>query len=504
MDTSESSAPILQMRGMCKRFPGVDALRDVDLDLYAGECLAVCGENGAGKSTLIKLLGGAFHADAGEIRLFGAPVQIRSPAAAQRMGISIIYQEFNLIPELTARENIFLGREVGRFGFPDRRRESATAWSLFERIGMAIDPESRCSELNVAEQQAVEIAKALSWDARVIVMDEPSATLTEPETRRLFQVIRDLKADGIGLIFISHRLDEIFEVAERVLVLRDGRLVSQHRTHEVCREELINRMVGRSLDSEFPRRSVQPGREVLRVENLRRGRSVRGVNFGVRAGEVLGLAGLVGAGRTDTVRLIFGADRLESGTIFIDGSRRRIGSPQDAIRNGICLLTEDRKAQGLVLDHSARENFGLPNLDQFSSHLFIDHEKEKNSFEQYVRAMRIQLHSFDQPARTLSGGNQQKVVLAKWLVRNSRIVIFDEPTRGIDVGAKYEIYQLINDLASQGKAIIMISSELPEILGMSNRVIVMHEGEVKAEINDVGGTGQEELLAMMVASGTGV
>lgn len=483
---------------MCKSFPGVDALREVDLDLYAGECLAICGENGAGKSTLIKLLGGAFSADAGEIRLFGAPVEIRSPAAAQRMGISIIYQEFNLIPDLTARENIFLGREEGRFGFPDRRKEASKARTLFERIGLAIDPESRCSELNVAEQQAVEIAKALSWDARVIVMDEPSSTLTEPETRRLFQIICDLKAEGIGLIFISHRLEEIFEVAERVMVLRDGRLVSQHRTSEVTREELINRMVGRSLDSEFPRRTVQPGEEVLRVENLRRGRSVRGVTFSVRAGEVLGLAGLVGAGRTDTVRLIFGADDLDAGAIFIDGSHRRIGSPQDAIRNGICLLTEDRKAQGLVLNHSARENFGLPNLEQFSSHLFIDREKEKNSFERYVRALRIQLHSSEQPARTLSGGNQQKIVLAKWLARNSRIVIFDEPTRGIDVGAKYEIYQLINELASQGKAIVMISSELPEILGMSDRIIVVHEGKVKAEIDDVAGTNQQQILSMIV------
>ncbi len=498
MNAPRISTPILEMRGMCKRFPGVDALRDVDLDLYAGECLAVCGENGAGKSTLIKLLGGAFPADGGDIHLFGNPVEIRSPAAAQRMGISIIYQEFNLVPELSARENIFLGREESRFGFPDRRKESAKARVLFERMGLDVDPEKRCSELNVAEQQAVEIAKALSWEARVIVMDEPSATLTEPETRRLFQVIRELKAEDIGVIYISHRIEEIFEVAERVMVLRDGRLVSQQRTAEVRREELIKRMVGRSLENEFPGRSVALGREILRVVGLRRGDSVCDVSFGIREGEVLGLAGLVGAGRTDTVRLIFGADRLENGTILIDGQVRRIDNPRDAIRNGIGLLNEDRKAQGLVLDHSSRENFGLPNLDRFSSHLFIDRDKEMKAFTKYVRALRIQLHSPEQPVRTLSGGNQQKVVLAKWLARDARIVIFDEPTRGIDVGAKYEIYQLINELASQGRAIIMISSELPELLGMSDRIIVMHEGEVRAEITDVSGTSQEQILSRIV------
>ncbi len=498
MEIPTNSTPILEMWGMCKRFPGVDALRGVDLDLYAGECLALCGENGAGKSTLIKLLGGAFTADAGVIRLFGSPVEIRSPAAAQRMGISIIYQEFNLIPELTARENIFLGREEGRLGFPNRQRESTQARVLFDRIGLTIDPESRCSELNVAEQQAVEIAKALSWEARVLVMDEPSATLTEPETRRLFQIISELKSQGIGVIYISHRLEEIFEVAERVMVLRDGHRVALRPTTDVSREELIRLMVGRSLESEFPRRNFRPGVEVLRVEHLKRGRWVRDVTFSVREGEVLGLAGLVGAGRTDTVRLIFGADRREGGSIRIDGSIRRIESPRDAIRNGICLLTEDRKSQGLVLEHSARENFGLPNLDRFSSRLFIDGDREKQSFAQFAGTLRIQLHSAEQPVGTLSGGNQQKVVLAKWLARDSRVVIFDEPTRGIDVAAKYEIYQLINELASQGKAIIMISSELPEILGMSDRIIVMHQGEVRAEFTDVGEANQEQILSAMV------
>ena len=491
-------APILAMRGMCKRFPGVDALRDVDLDLCAGECLAICGENGAGKSTLIKLLGGAFPADSGEIRLFGDRVEIRSPAAAQRMGISIIYQEFNLIPDLTVRENIFLGRETSRFGFPDRRYESAKADVLFERIGMAIDPEARCCDLNVAEQQAVEIAKALSWEARVIVMDEPSATLTEPEIRRLFQIVGDLKSDGIGLIYISHRLEEIFEVAERVMVLRDGRRVSEARTGEVSREDLIARMVGRPLESEFPPRSAEPGAALLRVDGLRKGSAVRNVSFNLREGEVLGLAGLVGSGRTEMARLLFGADRPDDGTIAIQGTPCRITCPRDAIRSGICLLTEDRKTQGLVLVHSALENFALPNLDRFSSHLFIDRRRERDAFQHFVDAMRIQLHSIEQPVLTLSGGNQQKVVLAKWLARDSRIVIFDEPTRGVDVGAKYEIYQLINELAAQGKAILMISSELPEILGMSDRILVMHEGEIRAEISDVTTATQEQILSAMV------
>jgi len=491
-------APLLEMRGMHKSFPGVHALSGVDLELSAGECLAICGENGAGKSTLIKLLGGALSADSGEIRIGGDAVQIATPHRAQQLGVSIIYQELNLVPQLSARENIFLGREVTRFGFPDRRREASDARSLFTRLGVEIDPEQRCADLTVAQQQTVEIAKALAFRARVIVMDEPSAMLTETETRRLLEIVQELKQSGIGVLYISHRIEEIFAIAERVLVLRDGAQVATVPTDRIEKAGLIELMVGRSLDAEFPAREVELGSERLRVESLRRGDAVRDVSFAVRSGEVVGLAGLVGAGRTETARLIFGADRKEGGAVFVDGQRCAIGSPRDAIERGICLLTEDRKAQGLVLGHSARENFGLPNLTRFSRGPFVDEEAERERFSHHARALSIRMTDPDQLVQTLSGGNQQKVVLAKWLERDCRIVIFDEPTRGIDVGAKYEIYLIINRLAAEGKAILVISSELPELLGISDRILVMHEGAVKGEITEVGSATQEQILSLMV------
>ena len=491
-------APLLEMRGMRKSFPGVRALSDVNLELRAGECLAICGENGAGKSTLIKLLGGALSADAGEIRIGGETVQIATPHRAQQLGISVIYQELNLVPQLSARENIFLGRERTRLGFPDRRREAEDARRLFARLGVEVDPERRCRELTVAQQQAVEIAKALAFRARVIVMDEPSAMLTETETRRLLEIVRELKQSGIGVLYISHRIDEIFAVAERVLVLRDGAQVATEATDRILKSGLIELMVGRSMDAEFPPRDVEPGPERLRVESLRRGDAVRDVSFAVRGGEVVGLAGLVGAGRTETARLIFGADPGEGGAIFVDGERCEIGSPRDAIARGICLLTEDRKTQGLVMGHSARENFGLPNLARFSRGPFVDEEAERERFAHHARALSIRMADPDQPVQTLSGGNQQKVVLAKWLERDCRVVIFDEPTRGIDVGAKYEIYLIINRLAAEGKAILVISSELPELLGISDRILVMHEGAVKGEVADVRSATQGQLLSLMV------
>jgi ABC-type sugar transport system ATPase subunit len=334
-------------------------------------------------------------------------------------------------------------------------------------------------------------------------MDEPSATLTEQETEKLFQIVRDLKAQGIGVIYISHRLEEIFEVAERVTVLRDGEHVGTRAVGDIDKGQLVEMMVGRTIDAEFPKRTARLGEERLRVENLRRGDAVRGVSFSVRAGEVLGFAGLVGAGRTETVRLVFGADRPTAGHTFVDGRSVWIGGPRDAIACGICLLTEDRKAQGLVPAHSSRENFGLPNLDRFTRGPFVSQARERDAFGSHVDRLRIKLSDPERPVETLSGGNQQKVVLAKWLERNSRIVIFDEPTRGIDVGAKYEIYCLINELAAQGKAIVMISSELPEILGMSDRILIMHEGVVKGEITDVARATQEQILHTIVGPGNG-
>ena len=497
-DLASDSKFLLQMRGIDKSFPGVHALKDVSLTLHRGEVLALVGENGAGKSTLIKVLGGAHLPDDGEILLDGQHVHIATPTAARQAGVSIIYQEFNLVPDLTVRENIFLGQEPTKAGFVRMSDERRDVVALFEKIGLKIDSEARCRDLTVAQQQKVEIAKALSVDARIIVMDEPTAALTTQEVDHLFAIIQDLQAHGIGIIYISHRLDEVFEVADRVMVLRDGEHVGTEEIGEVSRERLIEMMVGRPIESEFPKHTADAGAERLRVENLCRGEVVRNVSFTARAGEVLGFAGLAGGGRTETMRMVFGADAPDAGRIYLDGTETTIRNPRDAIRNGICLLTEDRKNQGLVLGHSVRENFGLPNLDRFLHWPFVDRWQERSEFAGFVESLKIKLTNQEQPAANLSGGNQQKVVLAKWLARHADIIIFDEPTRGIDVGAKYEIYLLMNKLAAEGKAIIMISSELPELLGMSDRVIVMHEGKIKGEIVDVANTRQEDILSMAI------
>jgi ribose transport system ATP-binding protein len=490
--------PLLQVRSVFKAFPGVQALRGVDLELRPGEVLAVLGENGAGKSTLIKILGGAHRPDAGTIHVAGQPVQLHNPVDAQRAGISIIYQEFNLIPALSARENIFLGRERRRFGWLRQDAELQQARQLFARLGVEIDPDAPCRELSVAQQQLVEIAKALSLDARILVMDEPSATLTPPEVERLFGIIRDLRAQGLGLIYISHRLEEIFAIADRVLVLRDGELVGAKPIREVTRAGLIEMMVGRKLEQEFPKRAVRPGPDRLVVRNLCRGQKVRNVSFAIRRGEVLGLTGLVGAGRTELARCLFGADRADSGAIELDGRPLSPRHPREAIRAGLALLTEDRKSQGLVLGQSVRENFGLPNLDRFSRWGVVREKTERGALDGYVQSLRIRIPHQEQLARNLSGGNQQKVVLAKWLERHCEVVMFDEPTRGIDVGAKFEVHQLINELAAQGKAILMISSELPEVLGMSDRVLVMHGGRIVGEITQVARATPEDIMHLAV------
>jgi ABC-type sugar transport system ATPase subunit len=492
-------SPLLEMRGIVKSFPGVQALRGVDLSLRTGEVLALLGENGAGKSTLMKVLGGAHRADEGTISIDGQVTPFDSPQDSRNAGVAVIYQEFNLVPGLTAVENIFLGQEVTRAGFVAQKQERERAAALFKRLGVDIDLDVPCRRLTTAQQQLVEIAKALAFDARIIVMDEPSAALTSHEVERLFEIIRELKRHGIGIIYISHRLDEVFTVADRVTVLRDGRNVGERPVAQITRNQMIELMVGRELKDEFPARTVTLGAPRLEVSGLRRGRAVRDVSFAVRRGEILALTGLVGAGRTETARLIFGADPREAGEIRLDGNVLALRSPQDAIAAGIGLLTEDRKLQGLVLGHSVRENFGLPNLTWLSRRGFVQLGQERTHFARYVDQLRIKVPNQEQRAGNLSGGNQQKVVLAKWLARNCDVLIFDEPTRGIDVGAKYEIYLLLNELAAAGKAIVMISSELPEVLGMADRILVMHEGRVTGEIADARHATQEQIMQLAVA-----
>jgi ribose transport system ATP-binding protein len=484
---------LLKMRGIHKRFPGVHALKGIDLDLHEGEVLALMGENGAGKSTLIKMLGGAHQPTEGTIELNGELIDISSPQASQEAGIGIIYQEFNLVPHLTVRENIFLGTPKANKGFIRKKDEHQLALELFKKVGIEINPSSICNDLSTAEQQIVEIVKALSSDVRLLVMDEPSATLTPQEVEGLFKIIKDLQKQGIGIVYISHRLDEIFDIANRVMVMRDGEYIGTKPIEEITRQEMIEMMVGRKVENEFPKINHDIGDVVLEATNMNSS-AVQNVSFKVHAGEVLGFTGLVGAGRTELMRLIFGADKRDSGTIKLHGKEISVESPRDAIAHGIGLLTEDRKGQGLVLKHSVRENFGLPNLDTLSKAYFVNAQKEKSKFSEHIESMKIKIPNQEQLAKNLSGGNQQKVVLAKWLERDCDLIIIDEPTRGIDVGAKYEIYMLINDLAKQGKAIIMVSSELPEVMGMSDRIMVMRSGHISAEITDVKSTTQEILL----------
>jgi ribose transport system ATP-binding protein len=480
------SRQILSMRKIDKRFTGVHALRQVDFDLDEAEIHALVGENGAGKSTLMKLLIGINSKDSGEIHYLGHQFNPRDPRHALEMGIGIIHQELNMMDHLTVAQNIFIGRESTRFNgiLLDKREQNRRAEELFKRLKMNIDPTEPLGRLSVGRQQMVEIAKAVSHRLRILILDEPTAALTDAEIDELFAIMRDLAGRGVGMIHISHRLDEIHRIADRVTVLRDGERVDTKPTAEVTKQQIINMMVGRVIYEQPKTRSsvASDATVVLRVNRLNAGRLVRDVSFDLREGEILGIAGLMGSGRTETARAIFGADPAQSGTIEIRGRRVSIRSPEDAVANGIGYLSEDRKRFGLAVNLSVRDNLALATYNRFQRGLFINAKKVRQATEDYVRRLNIRTPSLEQLLRNLSGGNQQKVVIAKWLIRNCDILIFDEPTRGIDVGAKSEIYTLMNGLTREGKSIIMISSELPEILRMSDRIVVMSEGRLTGEL----------------------
>ncbi|MFW6337727.1 MAG: sugar ABC transporter ATP-binding protein [Alkalispirochaetaceae bacterium] len=489
--------PILSMKDIEKSFTGVHALKGVSFDLYPGEIHALVGENGAGKSTLMKVLTGIVSKDAGEIHYFGKLFNARSPKQALDLGIGIIHQELNLMDHLTVAQNVYIGREsTGKSKILlDEKGQHRRTDDLFRRLNMTIDPAETLGNLSVGRQQMVEIAKAVSHDLRILILDEPTAALTDQEINELFSIMRDLAKKGVAMIHISHRLDEIDQIADRVTVLRDGENAGTAKTSEVTKQEIINMMVGRVIYEEPKEESsVPPDADVvLSVRNLNAGSLVQDVSFELRKGEILGFAGLIGAGRTETARAIFGADEVQSGTIHVNGTLTSIGSPADAVAHGIGYLSEDRKRFGLALNLTVADNVALASYDQFSLGPFIKYDDLYKTVRQFVEKLTIRTPSLDQILRNLSGGNQQKVVIAKWLICNSDILIFDEPTRGIDVGAKSEIYQLMNELAGQGKSIIMISSELPEILRMSDRIIVMCEGRVTGEL-DIAEASQEEVM----------
>ena len=491
---------LLRLEGISKAFPGVQALDGVDFEATAGEVVALLGENGAGKSTLMKILCGAYRKDSGRIFLQGQQVEIENPHHAQQLGIAIIYQEFNLTPNQSAAANIFISREprvkgLGRLlNMVDRRRMEQEAQVYLDRVGARVPSTALVRDLSVAQQQMVEVAKALAVDARIIIMDEPTSALGEDEVETLFRIIGTLKEHGIAVIFITHRLEEVFRIADRVVVLRDGRRVGGMNISKATPEKVINMMVGRELKDMFHKERAEIGPPLMEVRGLTRRGVVENVSFTLRRGEILGMAGLVGAGRTETARLIFGVDRMDAGEIWLDGKRVYISSPVDAVKAGIGFVPEDRGTQGLVLKLPVQENIVLPTLDEHASYGWVNRRRIQSTAREYVNKLNIRTPHLQQKAMFLSGGNQQKVVVAKWLASRPKVLIMDEPTRGIDVGAKAEVHALMSQLARDGMGIIMISSELPEILGMSDRILVMAEGRVAAILDRAEAT-QEKIMS---------
>ncbi|MFM0593268.1 sugar ABC transporter ATP-binding protein [Paraburkholderia dilworthii] len=479
--------PLISVRNLNKSFPGVRALHEVQLELMTGEVHALMGENGAGKSTLMKILAGVYTRDTGEILVDGQPVDFQSPRDAQAVGVGIIHQELQLMNHLSVAQNIFIGREPrGRLGvFLDEDKLNAQARDILARMHVNIDPRAMVGALTVAKQQMVEIAKALSFDSRVLIMDEPTSALNDAEIAELFRIIRELKSRGVGIVYISHKMDELKQIADRVTVLRDGEYVATVAVADASVETIIGMMVGRTLtDVEPPNNSADKGDIALEVKHLNAGPLVKDVSFTLHNGEILGFAGLMGAGRTEVARAVFGADPIESGEIVVRGKRATIRQPSDAVAHGIGYLSEDRKRYGLATGMDVESNIVMSNLGKFLSlNFFLRRARIRRTAGHFIKLLAIRTPSATQPVRLLSGGNQQKVVIAKWLERDCDVLFFDEPTRGIDVGAKSEIYKLLRALAAQGKAIVMISSELPEILRMSDRIVVMCEGRITGELS---------------------
>jgi rhamnose transport system ATP-binding protein len=496
MTAAEEVTPLLLVNGVAKAFGAVAAVRDVSFPLYAGEAHALVGENGAGKSTIVKMLAGVHRPDAGTLELAGRPLDLGSPADARAAGIAVIYQEPTLFPDLSVAENIFMGQQPqGRLRRIDRARMNARAGELFGRLGVPIHPDRLARGLSIADQQIVEIAKALSLDTRVIVMDEPTAALSGVEVERLFGVARGLRDAGAAVLFVSHRFEEIVALCQRITVMRDGRHVSTDVLADVTVEEVVRRMVGRELAALFPKEEVEPGPVLLEVEGLTRAGVFRDVSFQVRAGEIVALAGLVGAGRSEVVQSVFGVDRRDAGEVRVAGTLLAQGSPQAAMAAGVALVPEDRRLQGLLLEMSIERNATLTRARQLSRLGFLVGSPERRWAREWTSRLQVKYARLTDPVATLSGGNQQKLVLAKWLATDPKVLIVDEPTRGIDVGTKAEVHRLMSGLAARGVAVVMVSSELPEVLGMADRVLVMREGRLVAELPRAEATEESVMFA---------
>ncbi len=475
----------ITMTGINKSFSGNQVLKNAEIDIAEGEIHALMGENGAGKSTLMKILTGVYTRDSGEVLVNGTPVNYTHPKQAEEAGIVFIYQELNSVPDLTVRENLFLGKEIhGKFGILDKAAMDKKARQVLDRLGVSIPVDRTMSELSVGQQQMIEIAKALLVDAKVIIMDEPTATMTLEETRVLFRVLRELKEKGVSTIYISHRMEEIFEICDRVTVLRDGQFIGTKKVSETDMDSLIKMMIGREIGERYPARHSKIGDTMLEVKDFTKKGVFQNVSFSVRAGEVLGVSGLIGAGRTEIMQSIFGYLPRDGGTLLIRGKEVSVHSPEQAISYGIGFITEDRKTEGLMLEKSIRENVSLTNLGRISDHSVIDKKKDMELARKAVQELTIRCSGPEESCDSLSGGNQQKIIFSKWIFTEPKILILDEPTRGVDVGAKKEIYNIINTLAEKGVAVIMVSSELSEILGMSDRVMVIHEGHMAGILNN--------------------